>query len=372
MTAEVYYLPARQPGQKSILEKMERLFDAAGFKQLFDPGDLVAIKCHFGEPGNMAYLRPNFVRTIVDKVKENKGRPFLTDCNTLYKGARGNAPEHIFAALQNGFGPEVTGAPIIIADGLTGLDYVEVEVGLKHFKKVKIGSAVHRADSMIVATHFKGHGVIAMGGALKNVAMGCGSRAAKQQMHSDIKPKVEPHLCNGDMRCIKFCPSDAITMVDQAEKKVAEINSEKCIGCGECVVVCPTGAIGIRWAGATDAMQEKIAEYAFGVVKEKPGKVGYFNFLYDISPDCDCWDYNDSPLVENLGILAATDPVAIDQASADLFNEAPAIKNSALKGKTDAKDKFKVLYPNVDWEIQLRYAEHLGLGERSYRLTRLQ
>ncbi len=367
--SKVFFANALTP-KKSLLEKLEQLFEKARLYSVFKPDELVAIKTHFGEKGNTAFLPPIFVRRVVDKVKEKGGKPFLTDANTLYRGARSNGVDHIITAIENGFDYSVVKAPIIIADGLNGKDYIKIKIEGKHFKEVNISSAAVHADSLVVLTHFKGHSMTGFGGSLKNLGMGFGSRSGKQMMHSDILPVVEEALCNGCGKCAKWCPASAIFLKDKIKGKLAIIDLEKCYGCGECQVTCPSSAISISWESEPDVVQEKMVEYAWGVLKEKNGKVAFLNFLINISPDCDCWSYSESYIVPDIGILASFDPVAIDQASLDLVNQESWVPKTTYKD-SGTSDKFKALYPTVDHLTQLKYAERIGLGSRRYDLVRI-
>jgi len=347
---------------KSWLDRTGRLFDKANFASLIEPGDIVAIKVHFGEPGNTAFLSPIFVRRVVDKVKAAGGKPFITDANTLYVGARSNAVDHLVAAIENGFSYATVGAPLIIADGVNGKDYVVVNIDGKHIKEAKIGSAVYHADAMIALSHFKGHELTGFGGALKNVGMGLGSRSAKQVMHSDVLPYVNEEKCTACGKCIKWCPAEAIIV-----SSAAMIDPSKCIGCGECTVTCSFEAIAVNWKTDPEIIQEKIVEYAWAVVKDKPGKVGYFNFIMNVSPDCDCWGWNDAPIVPDIGIVASIDPIAIDQACVDLVNKTRGLPGDRLPA-ADETDKFKAI-TGIDWRPQLIYGEKIGLGKRNYTLV---
>ncbi|NPV29070.1 MAG: DUF362 domain-containing protein [Firmicutes bacterium] len=365
MRAEVFYADSRAKSGENLLDKVGRLFDRAGFAPLIRPKDLVAVKIHFGERGNTAYIRPQFARKVVEKIKEAGGRPFLTDANTLYVGSRANAVDHLETALENGFAYATVGAPLIIADGLWGRDFVTVEINQKHFREAKVASAAYYADALMVLTHFKGHEMTGFGGALKNIGMGLGSRAAKQAMHSDALPTVNPEKCIACGRCTRWCPAGAIRV-----EEVAVIDQGRCLGCGECTIMCREEAIAINWKTTPDAVQEKIVEYAYAVLKNKEGKVGFITFLTDISPECDCWSYNDAPIVQNIGILASKDPVALDQACVDLVNALPTLPGCKIDLPAGA-DKFRGLYPGIDWTVQLSYGEKIGLGTRDYRLIRV-
>lgn len=374
MSSKVYFTNLRVTTKTSLPDKLEKLFHKAGFDSTISPRDLVAIKLHFGEPGNLAYIRPPFVRRVVNIVKKLEGRPFLTDANTLYVGKRANAVDHLESAIENGFDYAVVGAPLIIADGLTGKDYTKIPIDGKHFKEVNIGSAAHHADAMIVLTHFKGHELMGFGGAIKNMGMGLGSRSGKQQMHSDVLPSGKDEKCIGCQKCSHWCPADAIEIVPYEGNKAgqkAHIIESKCWGCGECVATCPSGAIIPKWRTTPEAAQEKMAEYALGAVSGKKNKVAYITFLMNISPNCDCMPQNDSPIVQDVGILASFDPVALDKACVDMVNNLPALAGSVIEDKQAGEDKFRAVYPAIDWMPQLKHAQDLGLGSLDYEIIEI-
>ncbi len=366
MSSEVYFTNMRARSGLSLVDKVGALFDAAGFGKLMSEGDLVAVKLHVGEPGNIAYIRPPLVRRVVDKVKEAGARPFLTDCNTLYVGMRSDAVNHMVAALENGFSYATVRAPFIVADGLTGHEHVKVPVDGVHLKEVRIGAAIAHADALIAVSHFKGHEATGFGGAIKNLGMGCASRSGKQEQHSDLKPLVRADRCTGCGRCARWCPAGAIAV---GEDHRARIDEKLCIGCAECTITCNSRAIRIRWEeGREGSLQERMAEYALGVVKPKEGKCGFVNFVMNVSPQCDCYGWNDAHIVPDIGMLASTDPVALDAACADLVNGAEALPDSAVGRAARGADKLAMLYPGVDWTVQLRHAERIGLGTRAYSL----
>ncbi|NLK34921.1 MAG: DUF362 domain-containing protein [Gracilibacteraceae bacterium] len=367
MKPEVYFASVHTKGkQESLLVKMRKLFDCAGFGDMISQNDIVAVKLHFGEKGNTAYIRPIFARQIVDKIKEKGGKPFLTDSNTLYNGSRANGVEHYETAIYNGFAYSVVNAPIIIADGILSKNSVDVEINKKHFSKVKISKEIESASKMIVLSHFKGHSTAGFGGAIKNLAMGCAPAAGKQQQHSVVKPKVSSK-CVGCETCLKYCPVGAISK--EGEKALI---GEPCIGCGECIPMCPIRAINPQWDTEIPVFIERMTEYAYGAVKNKHGNVGYINMLMDITPDCDCLRYSGANIVPDIGILASRDPVAIDAASYDLVNEQLGNYNSSLKcNHGEGGDKFKGLYGNIDATRQFSYGEEIGLGSRKYELIKV-
>jgi uncharacterized Fe-S center protein len=304
----------------------------------------------------------------VDIILKCKGKPFLTDANTLYSGTRHNAVDHINNAILHGFVPGVVNAPVIIADGLTGKDYMRVSINQKNIKYAHVGSAVHFADGFISLTHPTAHIGTGFGGTLKNIGMGSGNRAGKQAMHADFKPTINHEKCVGDGTCVRYCPANALKLIN----KKAHVDKKKCIGCAECVSSCNYGAIKINWDDPMDLLQEKIVEFAYAVLNEKRGKTAHMSFLTNITPDCDCPPWSDAYLVHDIGILSSHDPVALDQATINLINAQPGNPNSKLpkKGLAPGSDKFRAL-ENIDYNIQLEYAEELGLGTRQYKLKNI-
>ncbi|MDY6863989.1 MAG: DUF362 domain-containing protein [Thermodesulfobacteriota bacterium] len=332
----------------------------------FKKNQLIAIKIHFGEKHNHAFIRPIYVRRLVDRIKEAGGKPFLTDCNTLYVGSRQEAVTHIMTAIENGFVPVVVGVPIVIGDGLRGNSERKIKIDLNIYKEVNIGSEIVQADSLIAFTHFKGHELSGFGGTLKNLGMGCAARSGKLAQHSNLSPKINRKKCKGCSECIDWCPEGAISLWNQK----AKIDPEKCIGCGECIQICPYGFVKIQWDENAEMFQKKMVEYAYGALKGKRNKSVFLNFLMNITPYCDCYGYSDTPIVSDIGILSSTDPVAIDQAGVDLINQQPGNINSILKTNlATGSDKFRGIFPEINWEVQLDYGEKIGLGSRDYELV---
>jgi uncharacterized Fe-S center protein len=365
MPSTVYFMNLRATLKENLLNKLGRLLATAGIGNVIDARDLVAVKLHFGEMGNAAFIRPIYLRKIIENVKAAGGFPFLTDANTLYAGTRSDSPHHITTAIQNGFAYAVVEAPVIIADGLRGRSETAVPIDLKNFDTAYIGTEIVEADALIAVAHFKGHELSGFGGTIKNLGMGCASRRGKMAQHSTLSPKVKPKLCIGCGECEEHCAQGAIAVVDEK----AIIDAEKCIGCGECILVCAQEAIQIQWNQSIPVFMENMVEYTVGVLKGKENKSLFINFITNVSPACDCYPMNDAPLVRDIGILASRDPVAIDQAAVDLINREPALADSCLKTNTGpGEDKFQGVYPKVDWRLQLEYAEKIGLGSRTYTL----
>lgn len=371
MLPKVYFAGSRaQSHRDSMVRKVELLFERVGAARRISAGDLVAIKLHFGERGGTAFINPVLVRKVVEKVREAGGKPFLCDSNTLYTGGRSNAVDHLETALQHGFSYATVGAPVIIMDGLLGRSYHGIKIQGKHFDSVQIGAAVVEADALVVLSHVKGHMMTGFGGAIKNLGMGCGSRAGKQKMHSTVKPEIRAEKCRRCGTCVKWCASGAITLEKGAG---ARINPERCTGCGECIISCRHEAVKVQWETAVHEMNERMVEYAWGALQGKENAAVFFNFLLDVVPDCDCNPWSDLPIVPNIGILASTDPVAIDQASVDLVNAQGGIAGTALpKALEPGGDKFCALHPKTDYRVQLAYAEEMGLGSRRYELVKLE
>ncbi len=377
MKSTVFFAdPMISPG-KTLLNKLDTLLDRMDLKGKTGEKDFVAIKLHFGEKGNTGFVRPIYLQKIVDRVRQLKGKPFLTDTNTLYTGTRSEAISHLTTAYENGFTEQAVGAPLVIADGLRGNSAMKVRIDKPIFKTVSIAHEIYMADALICVSHFTGHELSGFGGALKNLGMGCSSREGKLSQHSNISPKVKAKACKGCELCLGWCPQESISIrppsPGQKDKHgIAFIDPEKCIGCGECILTCPTGAILIQWNESIPVFQRKMVEYAFGAVQKKKGKALYLNFLTQISPACDCNSYSDTPIVNDIGILSSEDPVAIDQASVDLVNGEAGNRSSKLSKNWDpGEDKFRALYPEVDWSIQLAYGEEIGLGRREYELIRI-
>ena len=368
--SKVYFTDFRTKVGVSQTVKLQKLIRAAGIADIDFEGKFVAIKMHFGELGNCAYLRPNYVRAVADVIKELGGIPFLTDCNTLYPGSRKNAVDHLRCAEMNGFNSVTTGCQIIIADGLKGTDDIELPVPNGEFcKTALIGRTIADSDVFISLSHFKGHESTGFGGAIKNIGMGGGSRAGKMIQHNDGKPSVDPELCRGCRKCASQCGSDAISYGKDGK---AFIDKNLCKGCGRCIGACNFDAISNDWDAANEVLCCKMAEYASAICNNRP--CFHISLIMDVSPNCDCHDENDAPILPNIGMLASFDPIALDQACVDLCQQATPVRNSQL-GDNLAKpdwhhhhDHFFDSNPNVRYKETLSHGEKIGLGTRNYEL----
>lgn len=371
--AKVYFTSFKTSNSENLIQKIKRLIRSAGMESIDFQNKFTAIKLHFGERGNLAYLRPNYAKAVADVVKELGGRPFLTDCNTLYVGSRKNALDHMDNAYENGFSPFSTGCHVIIGDGLKGTDEVLVPIQGEYVKEAKIGQAIMDADVFISLTHFKGHESTGFGGALKNIGMGCGSRAGKMEQHNSGKPFVLKKRCIGCGACKRICAHDAILITE----KVAVINHDVCVGCGRCIGICPKDAVVNKWDESNDILNCKIAEYTMAVCQDRP--CFHISLICDVSPNCDCHSENDIPIVPNVGMLASFDPVALDVACADLVNQQPIINKSILEehahshehGNLEINDYFIMTHPNTNWKSGIEHAVKIGLGTSQYELIEI-
>ena len=370
--AKVYFSDFRTKAfGDGLPTKLKKLIKKAGIKQLNMEGKFVAIKLHFGELGNVSYLRPNYSRAVADVVKELGGKPFLTDCNTMYPGSRKNALEHLQCAWENGFTPLTVGCPILIGDGLEGTDEIEVPVvGGEYVQAAKIGRAIMDADVFISLSHFKGHEMTGFGGAIKNIGMGCGSRAGKTEQHCSGKAAIDEAKCCGCMLCLKQCANDGLRF--DAEAKKMRVNEENCVGCGRCLGACNFDAIAFANFAANELLNRRMAEYTKAVIDGRP--CFHISLVVDVSPNCDCHGENDVPILPNLGMFASFDPLALDQACVDAClksNPLPGSQlfiNMAKQDFVDHLDHFTNSTPESEWRTCLEHAEKIGVGTREYKL----
>lgn len=364
---EVYFKSFKGLNTEERISAFADLVKQVGMPMV-KPEDSTAVKIHFGEPGCTTYVKPHFIKVAVDHAKSIGAKPYLTDSNTLYIGRRSNGKDHREVAALHGFGEDVMGCPIVIADGDDSTDVFEKKIDLHYFKSIKYGIAAEKSDSLIVISHFKGHLLFGFGGAIKNVGMGFGSRSAKQMMHADVRPELRREKCISCGECTEVCPADSIKLIEGYPL----VDYDLCEGCAECIIHCPEGALQIQWDGSVQSCMEKTTETCYAILEKKLDKVIFFNFIIDVTPDCDCFPESDTPLIGDVGVVASTDPIAIDAASLDLVNAEHGRKDSKLKsGFNPGEDKFMGLRPEVDGRIALRYGEKIGLGKKDYKLVEL-
>ncbi len=370
--AKVYFTDFRTVAfGDGLPTKLKKLIKKAGIGQIDMDGKFAAIKLHFGEIGNISYLRPNYAKAVSDVVKELGGKPFLTDCNTMYPGSRKNALEHLECAWENGFTPLSVGCPVLIGDGLKGTDDISVPVaGGEYVKEAKIGRTIMDADVFISLTHFKGHEMTGFGGTIKNIGMGCGSRAGKTDQHSSGKAQINEALCRGCCTCRRECANQGLEFDDVGKKMT--VNQENCVGCGRCLGACNFDAISFDNDAASELLNRRMAEYTKAVVDGRP--CFHISLVVDVSPNCDCHGENDVPILPNLGMFASIDPLALDQACVDACLKATPLPGSQLYENMtkpdffDHHDHFTNSTPESEWRTCLEHGEKIGLGTRNYEL----
>ena len=352
--SRVFFSDMRAGHKENLFDKIAKLLTLAGLDQTVAEGDLTAVKIHFGEEGNTGFINPQHVRVVCAAIINRGAKVFLSDANTLYRGKRLNSKDHLEIAYKHGFTKEVTGVDVIIPDDNKKEDKIEIPVDLKFIKVAKIARVFIAADAFVAVSHFKGHILTGFGGTIKNIGMGCATREGKLAQHCDLSPVVHVDKCIGCGECAIVCPVKAIRI----ENKKSVIDKTKCIGCASCLAACPTMAMFIDFA-AGDKTQGKMTEYCLAVLKEKKEKSGFINFAIKINKECDCWGVDNPQIAPDLGILASLDPVSIDKASLDLVN------------KANGKDIFKAVHPDQDGMKQLNYAQEIGLGSLDYELIEL-
>jgi uncharacterized Fe-S center protein len=386
--SKVMYVDRKVWPRYSMLDKLELLWKKSGLKKAVQKDHRVIIKTHFGNYGNLMALRPALLRKMVDLVKTKEAMPILAESvglgyGTGLYGGRSTAAEYERMAAANGFTYGSMGAPIIMLDGYWGTDTFDVPIKGTHLEKVAVGAALRDADIVIMFTHFKGHGGTGMGGALKNLGIGCVGKYSKAMMHAPSGPQVNPEECKGaecSQPCIRVCPTRCITV----DPKI-EIDMDRCIRCVHCASVCrrvaQADAISFNWGEGGAA--ERMIENALGVIRGiGKNRFYYINVALDISEVCDCMPIGPQAIVPDIGIFASRDPVAIDAACLEMVNKATPILTSTAGELKAGDDKFSATCPWPDRETgirtpffhhktQLEYAEKLDLGTRKYTLKQV-
>lgn len=331
MGSPVFFAQRRATQSGGLLDKLEQIFDAAGFPRMFEQGDLVATKIRVGERGNTTHLRPEVVKRIVKRIRTHGGRPFVTDTGS--EGSRADAISHALLAAEHGFELATLGAPFVVADGIAGLDAVSLQAPGRHLHQAPVAAALHHAQAIVAISHFTACPTFGFAGALHNLGYLGLARA-----HRDLVTRQQG-IAVGAGR------THSAILVDEPAPEFPE----------ETLRLPPV------------EVQERMAEAAAALARSKPGRCGFVNILLDITPDTDDQPWSDAPVVPDIGILASRDPVALDQASIDLFNSHEGIPGTRLSHPA-VRDKLNDLNPGVDWTSGLAYAERLGLGTREYEL----
>jgi len=375
VSSKVYLAPARATRwdySASQVAGLERLIEKMDFGSAIEKDEYVAIKTHFGSEGAHRVVRPRFLRVLADAVKAAGGKPFV--CDTV----RIEGWDYLEVANQNGINPQSVGCPVILADGLFGCDSIKVQAG-PVLGSVQIATALHDAPAMIVVSHCKGHIQAGYGGAIKNLAMGGvagrhrsgdwkqarGHLHAAQDGASIIR---DPELCTMCLQCMHVCPTEAIS----EEGGGLVVDDKKCWRCGRCERVCPEGAIQLEKRG-DEEFQMGLAEAAQATLSTfEPGKVLYFNFALEVQPECDCMPAADTPVVQDQGILAARDIVAVEQATLDLINKAVPLPESLAEDRgLKAGQRILAEALGVDGQVHVDAAAQVGLGSRQYELVKV-
>lgn len=356
MASLVYFQPLKDGASaESVAEAAGKVYTACGGPEKIAPEDFVAVKVHVGEKGSNTHMSPAVCRVLGDMIKAKGGQPFMIETSTLYKGERGNAITHFIQAQRHGFTFEATGLPFLPADGLTGNSEAEVAIPGKLNKTVKIASEILVSDALVSVAHVTGHLGTGFGATIKTLGMGLASRMGKMRQHSSMHPRIDPRACTFCKKCITWCPEDAIVEKDGK----AFILKEKCIGCGECVAVCRFEAVEYNWSKSGADLEKQMAEHALGAILHIREKSIFINIATNMTKDCDCMGIKQTKIIPDLGVLASTDPIAVDKASMDLVR------------KAHGKDLAGLAFPGIDGEIQLTHGEMIGLGSTRYELRAL-
>lgn len=307
----------------------------------FKKGDLIGIKLHWGEVGNKNFLPPIYAREIIRWLKRKAFNPFIFDTTVLYSGGRREGSQSLITAAEHNYHEAYLGCPVKIGDGLDGKSVVDLPADFKHFKKVQVGKVIHQADGFVIFSHFKGHMETGFGGAIKNISMGFASRAQKQRMHADAKPCLIEDKCILCGECVEVCPTGAATM-NEDEYPVYDLN--KCIGCAQCIALCPQTALKIIWDTDIEVFQEKLVETAAAVWRVINNKAIVITALLNIVTECDCLPGNHRIISEDKGFIGAYHPVIADIEAVKLIG-------------ADLIDR---VHPHIPWPRQFAYAKEIG------------
>ncbi len=345
----VYFIPYKENegNLNTLKEKIEKIFSLTKFLDKLNYGRKLAIKVHFGEEGNNNHLKPEHVRIIAELVAQKTVQPYLVETSTLYRGKRNNKKDHIQLAQKHGFNLYNTLCQIEILDGNSGESYYEVVINSQYTKKAKIAQKLRPYLYLINFAHFKGHLATGFGGVIKNLGMGLAAKGGKLDMHSSSHPFVNENKCIGCGICVDYCKEGAIK-IHHLQAKIGPF----CVGCAGCLAICPNQAIEFRWDQSTEILAKKVLEYAKAVTTNRYAL--HFNFLINITPNCDCYPKTEEKIMEDIGILASFDPLACDQAGFDFTKKA-----------------ITKLYSHLNYDEIFNFGEKIGLGKRDYELVEI-
>lgn len=360
MTSQVFFMDYNNSQNLSI--NLEEMFIRMKLdKELCNKR--VAIKIHMGEEGNPTYLRPGKIRKIADKVKKYGGNPFVCDTTTLYPYKRFTEQAYLETALRNGFTAETMGCPVTILDG-DGYDSIPLrlkkKIGDVHFDSVPMAKKLEDADFLMVVSHLKGHGMSGIGGAIKNIAMGCVDKKGKAEQHKANLPLIIEENCTGCGNCIKGCKFDAMTVDDKVK-----IDYEKCTGCLTCYFTCTNEALYLA-KGYQTIFQILMVHMSYAIHDHFGENIAFFNFMEDITPLCDCAAQPGRVIMPDIGLLGSRDPIAIDKASIDLLDQTSPIPGTDVP---EPPDRFGKLH-GLDSSVQIKIGESLGMGSSKYELIK--
>ena len=354
MKSKVFFLPINR------IEELDTLISQTGIFNPFGKNQKIALKLHFGSMTHENTIPYRYLSGIINMLVQKGCAPFVTDTNVLYRDDRATTATHLQVVSKNGY--DKLGVPVVIAGGDKGDDETAIKAKSNYYREFFIARQYTEIDGMIAMTHFKGHGLAAIGGTIKNLGMGCASRKGKFAMHARINPKIKTARCVGCGLCAENCPAQAISMV----QKIAIIDERKCFGCAQCVHTCPQDAIKIPWSSVSPReFQEKIAEYGNCVRNLFGNRFYCVNFLINITPLCDCETNPGEKIAPDIGVLFSKDPVAIDRACVDM------IAQTATGAIGKGIEKFSYIRPGNYPYFQLDYAEKIGLGTNNYELVTL-
>ena len=390
--SEVLYARFDDAGwEVSNLEIIAHLFEEFVGKSIHK-GERILLKTHFGQWGNLQYLRPSIIRLLVDLIKDKGALVSVGETTGLgydYDGkfgGRGTASDYITMAARHGFDMGTLGAPIIMLDGELGVDTFSVAINGEYVQRVDVGRGALHFDKIIMVTHGKGHPNGGIGGSIKNLGIGMVGKYSKAMAHRGQGISIDQNKCLGSkcQKCLQYCPKRCISMNENGNS--VQINTDECVYCQHCMDICRTvvkqKAISMPWIQSDDEQSRRWAENAAGVIKGLgPERIYYLQFVMDISPMCDCVPATPYFMTSDIGLLAGRDPVAIDQAMLDLINNAPSNPNSPIAHLSPGEDKIAHIFAksNADGTItlatkhlaQLEQASKIGIGLRLYSLKEI-